>query len=447
MKQKPNLPFWSLWNLSFGFFGVQIAYALQSANISRIFATLGADPHSLSYFWILPPLMGILVQPIVGTLSDKTWTRFGRRVPYLFIGAAVAVLVMCLLPNAGSLGLTVSAAMMFGLIALMFLDTSINMAMQPFKMLVGDMVNEEQKAKAYSIQSFLCNAGSVAGYLFPFIFTFIGISNVAEKGVVPDSVIWSFYIGAAILILCVIYTTSKVKEWNPQEYAEYNGANGANGTNETNETNGTNEEDSANWFTLLKKAPSTFWKVGLVQFFCWAAFLYMWNYTTGAIAETVWDTTDPASENFQIAGNWVGVLFAVQAIGSVVWAAVLPQFKNIKVAYAASLLLGAIGFAMVPFLHDQYMQFIPFLLIGCAWAAMLAMPFTFVTNALQGYGHMGAYLGLFNGTICIPQIIAALCGGIVLSVVGHHQSTMMIVSGVLLVVGALCVSVIREKTK
>ena len=434
MKQKSNLPFWSLWNLSFGFFGVQIAYALQSANISRIFATLGADPHSLSYFWVLPPLMGILVQPIVGTLSDKTWTRFGRRVPYLFIGAAVAVLVMCLLPNAGSLGLTVSAAMLFGLIALMFLDTSINMAMQPFKMLVGDMVNEEQKAKAYSIQSFLCNAGSVAGYLFPFIFTFIGISNVAEKGVVPDSVIWSFYIGAAILILCVIYTTSKVKEWNPQEYAEYNGT-----------AEKTDEEDSANWFTLLKKAPSTFWKVGLVQFFCWAAFLYMWNYTTGAIAETVWDTTDPASEPFQEAGNWVGVLFAVQAIGSVVWAAVLPQFKNIKVAYAASLLLGAVGFAMVPFLHDQYMQFIPFLLIGCAWAAMLAMPFTFVTNALQGYGYMGAYLGLFNGTICIPQIVAALCGGIVLSVVGHHQSTMMIVSGVLLVLGALSVTVIRAK--
>ena len=418
LKPKPNLPFWSLWNLS------------------RIFATLGADPHSLSYFWILPPLMGILVQPIVGTLSDKTWTRFGRRVPYLFIGAAVAVLVMCLLPNAGSLGLTVSAAMMFGLIALMFLDTSINMAMQPFKMLVGDMVNEEQKAKAYSIQSFLCNAGSVAGFLFPFFFTFIGISNVAEKGVVPDSVIWSFYIGAAILILCVIYTTSKVKEWNPQEYAEYNGS-----------AEPTEKEHSANWITLLRKAPSTFWKVGLVQFFCWAAFLYMWNYTTGAIAETVWDTTDPASENFQIAGNWVGVLFAVQAIGSVVWAAILPQFKNIKVAYAASLLLGAIGFAMVPFLHDQYMQFVPFLLIGCAWAAMLAMPFTLVTNALQGYGHMGAYLGLFNGTICVPQIIAALCGGLVLSVVGHHQSTMMIVAGVLLVLGALCVTVIQEKKK
>ena len=435
MKQKPNLSFWKLWNLSFGFFGVQIAYALQSANISRIFATLGADPHNLSYFWILPPLMGILVQPIVGTLSDKTWTRFGRRIPYLFIGATAAVLVMCLLPNAGSLGLTISAAMMFGLIALMFLDTSINMAMQPFKMLVGDMVNEEQKAKAYSIQSFLCNAGSVAGYLFPFIFTFIGISNVAEKGVVPDSVIWSFYIGAAILILCVIYTTSKVKEWNPKEYAEYNEK-----SEESEDSKG-----SGNWLTLLRKAPSTFWKVGLVQFFCWAAFLYMWNYSTGAIAETVWNTTDPASEDFQEAGNWVGVLFAVQAIGSVIWAALLPQFKNTKVAYAVSLIIGGIGFALVPFIHDAYMQFIPFLLIGCAWAAMLAMPFTFVTNALQGYGHMGAYLGLFNGTICIPQIVAALCGGIVLSLIGSHQSSMMIVAGVLLTIGAVCVAFIQKK--
>ena len=432
MKQKPNLPFWGLWNLSFGFFGVQIAYALQSANISRIFATLGADPHNLSYFWILPPLMGILIQPIVGTLSDKTWTRFGRRIPYLFIGAAAAVLVMCLLPNAGSLGLAVGAAMIFGLIALMFLDTSINMAMQPFKMLVGDMVNEEQKAKAYSIQSFLCNAGSVVGFLFPFFFTYIGISNVAEKGVVPDSVIWSFYVGAAILILCVIYTTLKVKEWNPQEYAEYNGS-----TSEEADT-------SANWISLLRKAPSMFWKVGLVQFFCWAAFLYMWNYSTGAIAETVWDTTDPASEDFQIAGNWVGVLFAVQAIGSVIWAALLPQFKNAKAAYAISLVIGGIGFALVPYIHDAYLQFIPFLLIGCAWAAMLAMPFTFVTNALQGYGHMGAYLGLFNGTICIPQIVAALCGGLVLSLVGHHQSTMMLVAGVLLIIGAACVTAIRK---
>ena len=437
MTQKPDLSFWKLWNLSFGFFGVQIAYALQSANISRIFATLGADPHDLSYFWILPPLMGILVQPIVGSLSDKTWCRFGRRIPYLFIGATLAVLVMCLLPNAGSLGLTVGGAMLFGLIALMFLDTSINMAMQPFKMLVGDMVNEKQKAKAYSIQSFLCNAGSVMGYIFPFLFTFLGIKNVAEKGVVPDSVIWSFYIGAAILILCVIYTTMKVKEWNPQQYAIYNGV--------TDQKEKNAEEEKANWLTLLMKAPSTFWKVGVVQFFCWAGFLYLWNYSTGAIAETVWSTTDPKSAEFQEAGNWVGILFAVQAVGSVLWAVVLPLFKNSKVAYAISLLIGGIGFAMIPYLHDQYLQFIPFLMIGAGWAAMLAMPFTFVTNALQGYGHMGAYLGLFNGTICIPQIVAALCGGHLLHLVGSYQSNMMVVAGILLVCGAVFVSLIDKK--
>lgn len=433
---KPNLSFWKLWNLSFGFFGVQIAYALQSANISRIFATLGADPHNLSYFWILPPLMGILVQPIVGTLSDKTWCRFGRRIPYLFVGATLAVLVMCLLPNAGSFGLTVGGAMIFGLIALMFLDTSINMAMQPFKMLVGDMVNEEQKTKAYSIQSFLCNAGSIAGYIFPFLFAFLGIKNYAEKGVVPDSVIWSFYVGAAILILCVIYTTMKVKEWNPQEYAKYNGVT---------EDAEKKEEGKADWISLLKNAPSTFWKVGLVQFFCWAGFLYLWNYSTGAIAETVWNTTDASTKAFQDAGDWVGILFAVQAVGSVLWVVVLPQFKSSKMAYAVSLIIGGVGFALIPFLHDKYLQFIPFLMIGAGWAAMLAMPFTFVTNALQGYGHMGAYLGLFNGTICIPQIVAALCGGHILWAIGSHQSDMMIVAGVLLICGALAVSIIKEK--
>lgn len=431
LKKKPDLSFATLWNLSFGFFGVQIAYALQSANISRIFATLGADPHNLSYFWILPPLMGIIVQPIVGTLSDKTWCRFGRRIPYLFVGALVAVLVMCLLPNAGSLGMAVSTAMMFGLISLMFLDTSINMAMQPFKMLVGDMVNEKQKALAYSIQSFLCNAGSLVGYVFPFLFTFLGISNVAAKGVVPDSVIYSFYIGAAILILCVIYTSAKVKEMPPKEYAEYHGLDKPL------------NEEKVNFVKLLRNAPKAFWTVGLVQFFSWAAFLYMWNYTNGAIAETCWQTTDPTSAGFQEAGNWVGILFAVQAIGSVVWAMALPRFSNRKMAYALSLVLGGIGFLMIPYISDQYVLFIPYLLIGCAWAAMLAMPFTIVTNALNG-SHMGAYLGLFNGTICIPQIIAAALGGVVLTLVGSAQSHMMIVAGVFLIIGAACVGIIKE---
>ena len=376
LKTKPDLSFAKLFNISFGFFGVQIAYALQSANISRIFATLGADPHDLSFFWILPPLMGMLVQPLVGYFSDKTWSRFGRRIPYLFVGAFVAVLVMCLLPNAGSFGLAVSGAMVFGLIALMFLDTSINMAMQPFKMMVGDLVNEKQKTKAYSIQSFLCNAGSIVGYVFPLLFTAIGISNIAPKGQVPPSVIWSFYIGAAILILCVVYTMMNVREMPPEEFAQYQIKN----------------EEAAEG-KVSKKEPEGAWKVffqvGVVQFFCWAAFLYMWTYTNGSIAETVWHTSNTASPAYQAAGNWVGVIFAVQAVGSVIWAVALPMFKSPKLAYAISLMIGAVGFALVPYCTNQYMLFVPYFLIGCAWAAMLAMPFTFVTNAFEGSSQIG----------------------------------------------------------
>ena len=430
---RPNLTFWQLWNLSFGFFGVQIAYSLQSANISRIFATLGADPHSLSFFWILPPLMGMVVQPLVGKFSDRTWCRLGRRIPYLFLGALIAVLVMCMLPNAGSFGLAVGGAMIFGLISLMLLDTSINMAMQPFKMLVGDMVNEEQKAKAYSIQSFLCNAGSLVGYIFPFLFAWIGIANTAPEGQIPDSVKWSFYVGAAILILCVIYTTFKVKEMPPKEYAQFHGIDEKKA-----------DAKSPSMWQLLKHAPSTFWTVGLVQFFCWAAFLYMWTYTNGAIADTVWGTTDAASEGYQTAGNWVGILFAVQAVGSVLWALVIPKFKSIKVAYVVSLLVGAAVFASVFFMHGQYLPFISVLRIGVAWAAMLAIPFTLLTNSLSG-DHIGTYLGLFNGTICLPQIVAAACGGLILKLVGGAQVSMFLVAGVFLVLGALAVKLIKTK--
>lgn len=420
-----------LWNLSFGFFGVQIAYALQSANISRIFATLGADPHSLSFFWILPPLMGILVQPLVGAASDRTWNRLGRRLPYLLLGAAVAVVVMCLLPNAGSFGLSVGGAMIFGFIALMFLDTSINIAMQSFKMLVGDQVNERQKGLAYSIQSFLCNAGSLVGYLAPITLTAIGVSNLAPTGQVPDAVTYSFYIGAAVLILCVIYSFATIREMPPKEYAEYHGITESQ------------KEEKSGMLYLLRHAPKTFWTVGLVQFFCWAAFLYMWTYTPGAIADTVWGTTDTETEAYQTAGNWVGVLFAVQAVGSVLWAIVIPRFKNHKVIYALSLLLGAVGFISTLFITDKFVLFISFLLVGCAWAAMLALPFTILTNSISGK-NMGTYLGLFNGTICVPQICAAALGGVILSLLGGRQISMLVLAGIFLVVGAICVSFVKE---
>lgn len=525
MKTKPDLGFWKLWNLSFGFFGVQIAYALQSANVSRIFTTIGADPHDLSYFWILPPLMGLVVQPIVGMLSDRTWTRVGRRLPYLIVGALIAVIVMCLLPNAGSFNFTVQSAIIFGLVALMMLDTSINMAMQPFKMLVGDMVNEKQKGLAYSIQSFLCNAGSVVGYIFPMLLMWIGLQNVAPTGVVPDTVIWSFYIGAAILLLCVIYSLVKIKEWPPKLYNEYNGID---------ESKAKEKGEKRNVFYLLGHAPSTFWTVGLVQFFCWFAFLFLWTYATNTVAHNAFNTSeavsytglsadgqefngkfvvlndkdvviehgkkvsdlldnasgsakittadivvknadgslqiegakshnipdasrvefisktvlDAATPEYNAAGNWVGLLYAVQALGSVAWAVLLPRFRSRKFSYTLSLLLGAAGFIMTSFVTDQYLLFVAFILIGCAWAAMLAWPFTILTNSLRG-GNIGAYLGLFNCTICVPQIVAALAGGWILSLMSTPgqlapEYLMMTVAGISLVIGSICVFFIKE---
>ena len=543
--QKRNLSFAQLFNLSFGFFGVQIAYALQSANISRIFATLGADPHQLSLFWLLPPLMGMIVQPLIGKFSDKTWNKLGRRKPYLLIGAIIAVAVMIMLPMAGDffpgetgrkmfIGFT--AVIWFGIFSLIFLDTSINIAMQPFKMMVGDMVNEEQKGLAYSIQSFLCNAGSLVGYLLPFCLTAWFFNNVTtEPGHVAPSVQWSFYIGAAVLILCVLYTFFAVKEMPPKEYAEFHGI-------DPNKK----EEKSPNFLVLLKNAPKTFWTVGLVQFFCWSAFLYMWTYSTGAVAQhaigaknaqaidvytdaagndithtyvqynnelivssgvlksdsaqiilttpgnvlqlasvkdgdvlshpeeyTVAEGVvlktktdiDVSSPEYGRAGDWVGVLFAIQAIGSVLWAMVIPLFKRRrKLAYSLSLIIGAIGFILSFFCTDTtqtsvVIMKIPttvaqlelcgcYLLIGCAWAAMLAVPFTIVTNSIKE--HMGSYLGLFNCSICLPQIVAAAVGGLILGCFPEidgvaQQPYMLVVAGVLLLFGALSVLVIKEK--
>ena len=476
--EKKDLSFGQLFNLSFGFFGVQIAYALQSANISRIFATLGADPHQLSFFWILPPLMGMIVQPLVGKYSDKTWTRLGRRKPYLLVGALIAVAVMVLLPNAGnftfaqSAFLGLNAAMWFGLFSLMFLDTSINIAMQPFKMMVGDMVNEKQKGTAYAIQSALCNAGSVVGYLFPIFFTWIGILNEAPVGVIPDSVKWSFYAGATILVLCCLYTFVTVKELNPQEYAEFHGMSKAVNNK---------EEEGKGFFQLLKDAPSAFWTVGLVQFFCWSAFMFMWVYSIGAIADNCWDATRLATQRlgemdadslavlfqklnvatmedlipkftatmreYQDAGDWVGVVFCVQAVGSLLWALVLPlleKWTGNRGAYAISLVVGAIGFISIFFVTNKFVLWISYALVGAAWAAMLALPFTIVTNAIKG-GNMGYYLGLFNCTICIPQIVASVCGGLLLKYICNHvQAGMLVVAGVLLIIGAASVFLIKE---
>lgn len=433
-RQLPKLPISMIWMISFGFLGVQMAFALQSSNMGRIFQTIGADPHSLGFFFILPPLAGLIIQPIVGYLSDRTWMpKLGRRIPYLIVGAIVAVIVMCLLPNSGSFGFSSVVALTFAAVTILFMDVASNVAMQPFKMMVGDMVNEEQKGFAYSIQSFLSNSGAVLASIFPFVLTILGVSNTAPEGVVPQSVVVSFYVGAAILVVCSLFTVLKVKEYSPAEYAAYHGI-------DTNK-----KKEKVSMFTLLRKAPKIFWTISLVQLFCWMGFQYLWTYGTGAIADNVWSTTDASSSAYQTAGNWFGILSAVQAIAAVIWSLVLSKISNDrrKVWYGLSLLLGAIGFGSIFFIESQGALIASFFLIGIAWAGMMMFPFTMLTNALSGE-NMGTYLGLFNGSICIPQIIASCLSFALFPLLGASMPAMLLVSGVLLVLGSLSVSIIKE---
>ncbi|ANI94984.1 SLC45 family MFS transporter [Lactiplantibacillus plantarum] len=436
----PKLSSNKIWMMSLGFLGVQMAFTLQSSQMSRIFQTLGADPNNLGWFFILPPLAGLIVQPIIGSLSDRTWAPRlgGRRLPYLILGTVVAAIVMLLLPNSGSFGFGYAsmAALVFGAITVAFLDLSSNVAMQPFKMMVGDMVNDDQKSYAYGIQSFLLNTGAVIAAIFPFLLTLFGVANTASKGVIPNSVIWSFYIGAAILVVSTIITIARVREYDPVTYAKYHGIDES-----ANKSGG-------NWLALLKKAPKVFWLVALVQFFCWMAFQYLWTYSTGAMAANVWHTTNASSAGYQAAGNWYGILSAVQSVAAVVWSYVLAKVPNNrhKLGYALSLLLGAIGFFSIFFIHSQSALVVSFILVGMAWAAMNTYPLTMVTNALSGE-HMGTYLGLFNGSICLPQIVASLLSFSLYPLFGNSQANMFIFAGIVLAVGAGTVGLIKETYK
>ncbi|WWY82593.1 SLC45 family MFS transporter [Pediococcus pentosaceus] len=423
--------------INFGFLGVQTAFTLQSSQMSRIFQTIGADPNNLGWFFILPPLAGLIVQPIVGYYSDRTWKPRlgGRRLPYLILGTLIAVIVMLLLPNSGSFGFGYGSlmALWFGAITVAFLDLSSNVAMQPFKMMIGDMVNDKQKSYAYGIQSFLSNTGAVLAAIFPFLLTWLGVANTANKGVVPQSVVISFYAGAILLIITSLFTVFRVKEYDPATYAMYHGISEKENS------------EGGNWITLLKKAPKAFWTVTLVQFFCWFAFQYLWTYSAGAIAQNVWHTANASSAAYQAAGNWYGVLAAVQSIAAVACSYVLAKLPNRfhKSGYAFSLILGALGFVSVFFVHNQYILIVSYILVGIAWAGMNTYPLTIVTNALSG-NHMGTYLGLFNGSICLPQIVASPLSFGLFPLLGSSQANMFLLAGAVMLLGAFAVGTIKE---
>ena len=417
--------------------GVQIGYSLQNANTSRILSAIGADVHHLSYFWLAAPLAGLFVQPIVGLSSDKTWTRLGRRIPFILGGAIVSALAMFFMPNSEHFA-QLFPAVFFGAMMLLFMDVSFNVTMQPFRALVSDMVDESQRNKGYSIQSFLINVGAVFGSLLPFLLTWWGIANEPEAGQkVAPTVIWSFYIGGAVLLASVLWTSFRTKEYPPEEYAKYN-----NLEEKENEN-----PEKVSFFTLIKNVPNAMKQLAVTQFFSWFALFLMWVYTTQGIAQNIWGTTDATSNAFNEAGNWTGVIFAAYSVFAALFSLVITPLANKygrRNVYVVSLILGGLGLLSMLFIKDKNLLFLPMIGVGIAWAAILALPYAILSSKLPAK-QTGVYMGIFNATITIPQIAAGLLGGVLLSALGGTAINMLALAGVsMAVAGIAALLVIKE---
>ena len=426
--KKPLLSFWQIWNVSFGFLGVQIGYSLQNANTSRILSAIGADPHNLSLFWLAAPLAGLFVQPIVGLSSDKIWTKLGRRIPFILGGAIVSALAMFFMPNSEHFASLVPAVF-FGAMMLLFMDVSFNVTMQPFRALVSDMVDENQRNQGYSIQSFLINVGAVVGSLLPFLLTNVfHVANEPGEGQkVAPTVIWAFYFGGAVLLLSVIWTALRTKEYPPEEYAKYN--------NLDMET-----EEKVSFLDLLKNIPTTMKQLAITQFFSWFALFLMWVYTTQGIAEHIWGTSDAHSKEFNDAGNWTGVIFAAYSVFAALFSLAITPLANRygrKNIYMLSLLLGGLGLISMYFIQDKNLLLIPMIGVGVSWAAILALPYAILSSSLPAK-QTGVYMGIFNATITIPQIAAGLLGGVILTFVGGQAINMLVVAGVSMALAGIC---------
>ncbi len=438
--EKPKLNFWQIWNLSFGFLGVQIGYSLQNGNTSRILEALGADVHSIGYFWLAAPLAGLIVQPIVGLSSDKTWTRLGRRIPFIFGGAIVSALAMFFMPNAEYFTYLLPP-LAFGATMLLLMDTSFNVTMQPFRALVGDMVNDEQRNLGYSLQSALINFGAVFGSLLPWILTNAGVANVPAEGEkVAASVIWSFYIGGAILLISVLWTVFRTKEYAPKEHALYN--------NIDLEAKETKEKTSV--FKLIGNAPKIFWQLGFVQFFSWFSLFLMWVYTTRAIANQVWgpEAIDAKSIGFNEAGDWTGVLFAFYSAVAAIYSLLIPNIAKAigrKKTYSFSLFLGGLGLMSMFLVHDKNILLLSISGVGLAWAAILAMPYAMLSGSLPA-DKMGVYMGLFNATITLPQIAAGILGSSLIAAFGGNPMVIIVIAGASMLIAGLAVFLVKEKS-
>ena len=431
MKQKPRLSFWQIWNMSFGFLGIQFGFALQNANASRILQTFGADVHHLSWFWLVAPITGMIVQPIIGYMSDKTWNRFGRRRPYFLTGAVLASIALILMPNAPHLASFI-APMFIGGGLLMIMDASFNISMEPFRALVADKLPEEQHTLGFSMQTLLIGIGAVVGSWLPYILgNWFGVAKEgAEEGLVPPTVYLSFYFGAAVLISSIIWTVTTTKEYPPEFYEE--------------------EEDKSADKQEKKqklKIPKTMWQLLLVQFFSWFALFSMWVFTTPAVAFHFYNSPDPSSAGYQEAGDWVGILFGIYNGVSAVIALSLPKIaKKIgrRATHATALAIGGISFLSFAIIPNADLLIIPMIGIGIAWGSILAMPYAMLANTIPPK-QMGIFMGLFNMSITIPQIVNGVFGGLILQYIFNDNPLYSILmAGVFMILGAGATFLVRD---
>lgn len=423
-----------------GFLGIQFGFALQNANASRILQNFGADVEHLSWFWLAAPVTGLIIQPLVGHYSDRTWTRMGRRKPYFLAGAILASVALCLMPNSGSLAGFVPP-MFVGAGMLMIMDASLNISMEPFRALVGDMLPSEQRTAGFSVQATLIGLGAVVGSFLPYILAeWVGISKVAPAGEVPDNVIFSFYFGAVVFLTTIIWTLMKTNEYSPEELARFNGIEGS-----ADKLGGLSEI-----FKDFAAMPKTMKQLGVVQFFSWFALFSMWVFSTPAIAQHVYGTAvdDTSSAAYNDAGNWVGVMFTVYNAVSAGFAMLLPIIAaklGRKRTHSLALLIGAVGFLSIYFIKDPNLLLGSMICVGFAWASILSMPYAILAGAIPAK-KMGIYMGIFNFFIVIPQIVNGLFGGpMIKRVFDSHAIYALILAGVSFLIAAISVHFVEDR--
>ncbi len=440
IKKKPNLSFWQIFNMSFGFLGIQFGFALQTGNASRILQTFGADVENLSLFWLAAPITGMIIQPIIGHYSDRTWTKLGRRRPYFLTGAILSGLALFFMPNSSMLAALIPPIVV-GAGMLMIMDASFNVAMEPFRALVADNLPDSQHNDGFSMQTCLIGVGAVLGSWLPYVFAnWFGIAKTAAPGHVPDNLLFSFYTGGVILIASILWTVIKTKEYPPEEYAQFH---------EAEVKSGKKKSGIVEIFTDFINTPKTMWQLGIVQFFSWFALFSMWVYTTPAIASHVYHIKagDTSSLEYNNAGNWVGILFGIYNVVSAIYALLLPRIvrkTSRKKTHAFSLAMGGIGLISIFFIKNDYVLILPMIGIGLAWGSILAMPYAILSSSIPAT-KIGVYMGIFNFFITIPQIVNGISGKPLMKYAFHGQAIYgLVMAGIFMLLGAISVLFVQD---